>query len=945
MAALMLAARASFLPNVSFAQYESGITLMGNDVLVIKDRTVEVNGDILIMNNATLILEGSMILLQQGGDYEFQVKLFNASAAGQPRLILRDSSTIYSTYGFLTVAEENGFISLENSYYDMPLSAWGFARFEVKLSRIVGLTINGFSTAFVKNSSLETLTVYDSGQIHVAYSQLGEVSAHGTSKVTLEDSMVTESISCYDTSTAVLDGTVCMELGAFSSSNVTLTDGSEVFSASLSSNAVTTIKYSGVHVLEVSANAKASLDTCQVVNMIVEDSAKVTAQATVFTSIDPFEMGEIIIFGSSYALFDDCVVEWPIMVSEEAFLDLRYTDIFAELAISCENVAAVTHNLKPGYFSSWNLKENLMISGGPCPDVKIREGTVSAWTFAFGGASNVTLLNCELYQTVALEQSSISILESVITSQTLFSLASAGTSSVSAQSSFIPILRTFEYSSVSLICCNLTSIDTYDFSRVFCIEVGPWEFDLSIFIAENSSVQIEKGNVYSLDVQDSGTAVVSDLTTELAYVFDSARLFAIDTKIGEMDIKFNSTDVTIMELVEGHYDHWNLQEAFQLVGSSLDITLTNVDIRHWRLLFEGNSTVWTVDSSIDEVLASDEAMLEIFDTTVGKLTVEDSGMLLARNITVKAYVSLRDNATCSIEYSKIIGEWISVSRDAQLILDNTNVTGYIENWGWNPQSVLLYDSIINQFQLYSDVTAANTTISAILFMDPAAKVLFCNYLAVSVIDANNAPISEATVTASWLNGTTAKTASTLPDGTETLMLPWKEVNGTTTTEYGEYVINVEKEPYHSASAQVFMNVSQGITLTLAPSSTLLSLTIQPPTVEIGKQVVLTATLADENETPIGNAEITFKLDNNAIETTTTNSNGIATLTFTPQTSGIHEIKAEYTGSSSYSSATKSGTITVQAGAEFPYLPTIAVTVIAIAAIIILIIYKRKILLR
>ena len=127
---------------------------------------------------------------------------------------------------------------------------------------------------------------------------------------------------------------------------------------------------------------------------------------------------------------------------------------------------------------------------------------------------------------------------------------------------------------------------------------------------------------------------------------------------------------------------------------------------------------------------------------------------------------------------------------------------------------------------------------------------------------------------------------------------------------------------------------------LTSSITQLSLTIQPLTVEVGKLVFLTARLTDENGTPIENAEITFKLKN-LTGILTTGSSGIAMLAFTPQVTGIYEIKAEYPGSSRYSSATKIGTIIVLAGAEILYLLTIVILVIAMVAIPI-ISYKRRI---
>jgi len=141
-----------------------------------------------------------------------------------------------------------------------------------------------------------------------------------------------------------------------------------------------------------------------------------------------------------------------------------------------------------------------------------------------------------------------------------------------------------------------------------------------------------------------------------------------------------------------------------------------------------------------------------------------------------------------------------------------------------------------------------------------------------------------------------------------------------------------------ASNEMFMIRDK---MKLAPSNTQLSLTIRPLTVEIGQLIFLTARLADESGAPIENAEITFKLKN-LTGILTTGSNGTAMLAFTSQAPGIYDITAEYVGSSGYSSATKTGTITVLARTEISYLPTIVILVIAMVAILIIISHKRRI---
>jgi hypothetical protein len=154
------------------------------------------------------------------------------------------------------------------------------------------------------------------------------------------------------------------------------------------------------------------------------------------------------------------------------------------------------------------------------------------------------------------------------------------------------------------------------------------------------------------------------------------------------------------------------------------------------------------------------------------------------------------------------------------------------------------------------------------------------------------------------------------------------------------ISTIEKAFLHSVNALAFVNASPEITVKLAPSNAQLSFTTTPPTLEIGKLVILTARLTDENGAPIENAEITFRLKN-LIGIVTTGSDGTATFGFTPQASGNYEVKVEYAGSSRYSHATKTGIISVQTGIEFLYLSIIVVTAVAVSVTFLVAFYKHR----
>ena len=77
------------------------------------------------------------------------------------------------------------------------------------------------------------------------------------------------------------------------------------------------------------------------------------------------------------------------------------------------------------------------------------------------------------------------------------------------------------------------------------------------------------------------------------------------------------------------------------------------------------------------------------------------------------------------------------------------------------------------------------------------------------------------------------------------------------------------------------------------SETSVKLQISSNTIIIDSSVTLTATVLDEHRQPIANAEVTFLDGETEIDTGTTDSSGITSITYTPTVTGSHTLTASY----------------------------------------------------
>ena len=131
------------------------------------------------------------------------------------------------------------------------------------------------------------------------------------------------------------------------------------------------------------------------------------------------------------------------------------------------------------------------------------------------------------------------------------------------------------------------------------------------------------------------------------------------------------------------------------------------------------------------------------------------------------------------------------------------------------------------------------------------------------------------------------------------------VNGIATAIYNGTTVGIANVNAANDSQQLSK------TVTVNPINT--QITVQNITSKHGNHVNLTATLKDENNNPLANKTIIFMISGKTIGTAVTNSNGIATLSYTIQENiGSFVIYGIFNSESIYTSSVGNGTLAVNA---------------------------------
>jgi len=229
---------------------------------------------------------------------------------------------------------------------------------------------------------------------------------------------------------------------------------------------------------------------------------------------------------------------------------------------------------------------------------------------------------------------------------------------------------------------------------------------------------------------------------------------------------------------------------------------------------------------------------------------------------------------------------------------------------------------------YVTVTELGTSIT--LTLEPSSvKKDSSTAITAKLLDGNENPIASQPI-AFFVGTTSLGSANTDSSGNAVKSY-------TANIDAGTYVVNAS----YGGSAD-FGSSSATSNLIVNPFTT--SITIETPSAIQGKSVTLKATLKDENENPIQGVSIQFQIYDGAswsnIGSANTDSNGIASISYTPLSTGTFQIRAVFSGTTNYSQITGTGSLTV--GIDYtPYYIIVAIVIIAVCGVVGYTIYRRR----
>jgi len=219
---------------------------------------------------------------------------------------------------------------------------------------------------------------------------------------------------------------------------------------------------------------------------------------------------------------------------------------------------------------------------------------------------------------------------------------------------------------------------------------------------------------------------------------------------------------------------------------------------------------------------------------------------------------------------------------------------------------------------------------ALNFQPSSLKKGSSTAMTAKLVDGNNNPLANRDI--NFYVGTTSIGSATTDSSGNAVK------TYTANLDAGTYVINASysgSTDYGSSSATSNLIVN--------PFTT--TLTIDVPSATQGKPITIKATLKDENGNPIQNANVDFQLYNGSswksIGSGTTDSSGVASITYTPLNTGAFQVKAVFSGTTNYSQST-STTGSLGVGIDYtPYYIGCGTIGVVIAGVVGYMVFRRR----
>ena len=184
--------------------FQGNLILNGNNVTTIEG-TFDINGSIIVEENATLALKNAVVNFTQASSRQFNMT-FRNPANGNPRLIV-SNATLKSNYGFYVYFYGN------STAFTDGLRVYEYVYF--------------YDTSFavVMNSpSILFLWCYQSSNVQISGSQFVQMRCHDSSAISISNSSIANFVEVYDSSNTSISNCTIKGFGIYGSSVTTISD-------------------------------------------------------------------------------------------------------------------------------------------------------------------------------------------------------------------------------------------------------------------------------------------------------------------------------------------------------------------------------------------------------------------------------------------------------------------------------------------------------------------------------------------------------------------------------------------------------------------------------------------------------------------------------------------------------------------------------------------------
>jgi len=437
--------------------YQGDLTLTDNNVTIIEDRRFDINGSIIVEENATLILRNAVLNFAQIEDFEFNMT-FRNPAEGNPRLLVENATITANGYLLTIVFYGNSSASIDNlTALEIIMSVCESSVVSISNSTIYYIPIEENSNVTVSNSSVDYLDSFDDSNINFFNGTIGTLWAEGQSANVSNSMIVWQLFSVAYSANCSING---LEPGFVSQWNFELNcsvevppggavpnitvrdthvDGWSFCFRELSNATIFNSELRMIYVYEFSVvSIYDSLLSFELTCM--DNSSTHVYNSTVYgySGIRTFDNSRlslsssvsptVLAYGDSSVDAFNCTFE-EVVAWGNSRIDVLNSTIDFQVAPAAYSANFSVTGLEPGFIGYWNFLLNCSVAiapGGLAANLTLTNTQIDGWSFVISEFSNAVISNSELCGIYLYDDAVVSVYDSSF-SEGVWSFSSSNT--------------------------------------------------------------------------------------------------------------------------------------------------------------------------------------------------------------------------------------------------------------------------------------------------------------------------------------------------------------------------------------------------------------------------------------------------------------------------------------------------------------------------------------